>query len=175
MTALPAALWAAIALAWAIGAGAGAWVSGLYHGRVIAGHERQIAQLERDTAAAGMRAAEAASVALYEAQERGDALTRDLSAARRAAATLKKERDDALAHATTGRVCLDAGALGVLDGAPGIHVDLPAPAGGAAGADAGIVATDADVGRWALAAGEHYAECRRRHQALIDWHTRGAP
>lgn len=116
--------------------------------------------------------AEHASRTLLDAHARGDALTGQLFAATRAAARLRKERDDALQLATTGRVCLDADSLRVLDGAPGLAVALPTAPGGATAAD-GAVATDTDIARWALDAGEQYEECRQRLDTLIDWHQPG--
>lgn len=58
---------------------------------------------------------------------------------------------------------------------PALDADLPDAAGGAARADAGHVATDTHVARWALDAGGRYDECRRRLDALIGWHEEGAP
>lgn len=131
----------------------------------------EIARIERDHARGLHSAADAASVKLYQAQARSDKLTRDLANARRAVNQLTQERDDAIRLATTGRLCLDARALRVLDAAPGLApADLPAAGGGAAGAHAAHAATDTDVGRWALAAGDRYAECVRRYHALIEWH-----
>lgn len=129
----------------------------------------EIAALHTAAAQREAQLAEHASRGLMEAQTRGDALTRQLSAATRAASRLRKERDHALQLATTGRACLDGAALRVLDGAPGLRVDLPATAAGAAGAD-GAVATDTDLARWALDAGEQYEACRGRLGALIDFH-----
>ncbi|MFN3985721.1 MAG: hypothetical protein ACK4KV_09525 [Rhodocyclaceae bacterium] len=120
-------------------------------------------------------AAEAASVALYQAQLRGDALTRDLAAARATARKLTQERTRHVETVTDGRACLREPALRVLDGAPGLSVHMPEPTGGAAGADAGRVASDADLARWALASGEQYAECARRLDALIRWHESPGP
>lgn len=132
-----------------------------------------IATLHMETARREARIAEQASRALLEAQTRGDALSRQLSAATRAASRLRKERDDALRAATTGRTCLDDAALRVLDGAPGVRVDLPATAGGADGAGA-AVATDTDIARWALEAGERHTDCRAWLDALIDFNQGAA-
>ncbi len=117
-------------------------------------------------------AAEEASRQLYQAQQRGDALTRDLAAARRAAAQLTQERTRHVETVTDGRACLREPALRLLHGAPGLSVHLPQPAGRAAGADAGPIATDTHITRWALASGEQYAECARRLNALIHWHRK---
>lgn len=159
-----------------------AWIGAMALAALLAlaawgGFAAGAAQGERAAAAARERALEAEQAAanatlgrLQAAHARSDALSRQLATARRAASQLRKERDDALSRATTGRVCLDEPALRVLDGAPGITVDLPAPTGGAARADAAHAATDAHVAGWALDAGGQYDECRRRLDALIDWH-----
>lgn len=151
-------------VALAVGFGAGAWTVALHK-------DRTIANMQREAATQLMRQADATSMRLYQAQTLGDRLTRDLAAARRSAQQLSKERDHAIAQATTGRVCLDGAALGVLDGAPGITLHLPDAASGTDGAHADRVATDTDVGHWTVAAGGEYAECVRRYHGLIDWHA----
>lgn len=143
------------------------WVS--FQAGVASGERTATEERER-TLKAYQAATQYALGHLQAAQSRGDALSRQLSAATRAADRLRKERDDAISRTTTGRVCLDEPALRVLDGAPGLHSDLPHAAGDSAGADAGYVATDTHVARWALDAGGRYDECRRRLDALIDWH-----
>jgi hypothetical protein len=112
---------------------------------------------------------------LMSAHARSDTLTRQLSTARLAAAQDRKERNRAIAQLTDAGVCLREPALRVLDGAPGIRVDLPDAGSGAAGADAGRVATNSDIAGWALDAGSQYAECARRLTALINWHQQGKP
>jgi hypothetical protein len=155
---------------------AGAAVVGALLGSAWTGNAKDavIARLERDQARQTAAAADAASVRLYEAQHRSDALTTDLHAALGAARQLQQGLDDAIARTTDGRACLREPALRLLDGAPGLHVaGLPTPGRGAAGADAARVATDTDLGRWAAATGRQYDECRRRLDALIDWHEAG--
>lgn len=114
--------------------------------------------------------AEQSSRLLLEAQARGDALTTRLETANHAARRLQENLDDALRRATTGRACLREPALRLLDHAAGLRADLPTAAGGAAAAD-GRVASDTDVARWIGRARHDYDECRRRLDALIDWHT----
>ncbi|ENO92001.1 hypothetical protein C662_14361 [Thauera sp. 28] len=133
------------------------------------------AELRTAHAQALFAAAEGASLALYQAQQRGDALTRELATARETAHQLTQERTRHVQTVTEGRACLGEPALRLLDGAPGLSMHVPQPAGGTAGADAGRVATDADVTGWALGAGAQYAECARRLNALIDWHTKEDP
>ncbi len=136
----------------------------------VATGERLAAEAREKARQAELANTHAALALLQAAQARGDVLTRDLSAATRAATRLRKERDDALSRVTTGRVCLDEPALRVLDAAPGLRVVLPDAAGRTTGADAGRAATDSHVAHWALDAGGQYDECRRRLDALIDWH-----
>lgn len=124
--------------------------------------------------------AQAYAKALLSAQQRGDRLTTQLAQGQRQIDQLQKDRRDAIAHATTGRTCLDGAALRVLHGAPGLRVaGFPEAASGAAAADAGTAAdtnhtSDADIGRWAIDAGAQYEQCRQRLDALIDWHGEGA-
>lgn len=111
----------------------------------------------------------AALVQLQAAQARGDALSAGLLAQQTRIDALKKESRRALSEATSGRPCLDAAALRVLDAAPGIDV-MPAPAGDAAATDERF-ASDTDIGLWAAEAGAHFETCRARLDALIDWHA----
>lgn len=121
--------------------------------------------------------AEHASRRLLEAQARGDTLTTQLDTANRAAMRLQETLDDALRRATTGRPCLREPALRLLDGAHGLKLGVPTPAGGDAAADGAaaapageLVSADTDVALWIGHAGRQYDECRRRLGALIDWH-----
>lgn len=106
---------------------------------------------------------------LTAAQARGDALTTDLLAANAQADAYQEQLHEALAKATIGRVCLGGGALRLLDRSASRRTDLPAPAGVPAAADAGDVATDTQVARWAADAYHQYAECARRLDALIQF------
>lgn len=157
--------------------------------------ERLQAQAQRANDRAAV--AEAALQRLQKHQAIGNQLTQRLATAEAALLRTQRERDHALAKHTTGRTCLDAGALRVLHGAPGIRVaGMPGTTGGpdAAGTGAataahdgdssaepaaeepagpGLVmrlATDHQVAGWALQAGALYETCRQRLQALIDFH-----
>lgn len=152
---------------------AGALLVGALLGSAYTGNAKDaaIARIERDGALQLARTADAASMRLFEAQRRSDALTSDLNTAIRAARELQQGLDDAISRTTDGRACLRGPALRLLDGAPGLRVaGLPPAGGGSAGADARIAATDTDLGRWAVAAGRQYDECRKRLDALIGWH-----
>ena len=129
----------------------------------------QIAALEAAHANAQRAAAQAAVERLSAAQARGDALTAELIKARAEADTLKADLHDAIAKATTGRPCLGAPALRLLDRAASPRA-VPAPTGRPAAADAADVATDTQVAQWAAGAYHQYAECSRRLSALIDYH-----
>lgn len=166
-SAVKLALWLGVVAASAAG---GAWIADS-----IA--DAEIAELRAAAAREQASQAEHASRRLLEAQQHGDALTTQLEAANRAALRLQENLDDALRRATTGSACLRERALRLLDGAPGITVGVPAPAGGTAAADGPAaavaderVSSDTDVARWIGLAGRHYDECRRRLDALIDWH-----
>lgn len=121
------------------------------------------------TEAAGL--AEGALQRLQAAQARADALAASLAAIQAQNNRLSKEKTRALQNQTSGRACLSADALRVLNDAPGLDVDgLPAPSGGAATAGE-PTATDTDIGTWAIAAGAQYQACGDQLNALIDWHT----
>jgi hypothetical protein len=119
-------------------------------------------------------AAQASSARIQAAQARSDALTRSLSAAQAEAKQLAKEKAHAIRTATDGRACLSDRALRVLNGAPGLAVsgiDRLPPASGQPVATDARVATDTDIGSWAITAAGQYEACRERLQSLIDWHT----
>lgn len=154
-------------------------VGGIWIGFEIGAASSRIELAQQREAAARDHAAiaEHASRRLLEAQLRGDALATQLETANRAAMRLQENLDDAIRRATTGRPCLREPALRLLDGAHGIKLGLPAPAGSAAAADgvaaapAGeLVSSDTAVALWIARAGRQYDECRRRLGALIDWH-----
>lgn len=146
----------------------------------------KVETLRTEHARALFAASQNASRALYAAQQRGDALTLQLAAAGAAAHQITQERQHDVATVTTGRDCLGEPALRLLDGAPGLSVQLPAPTRRAADSHAAhaaapadlasaspthVTATDAHVTAWALDAGAQYAECARRLDALIGWHA----
>ena len=133
-------------------------------------HGAQLAALETAHANAQRAAAQAAAERLIAANARSDALTRSLAAAQAEADTLQDQLHAALEKATTGRACLGAPALRLLDRAAGKPAPVPAPAGLPAAADAAGAATDTQVAQWAAGAYTQYAECARRLDALIQYH-----
>jgi len=112
---------------------------------------------------------------LLAAQARGDALTTGLMAQQDQITLLRSEKQNAIKAATTGRACLGADALRVLDTAPGITVAGPAEAtsitaaAGEAAAPDTNVSTDTNIALWIIDAGADYEVCRTHLDALIDW------
>lgn len=178
-------------LALLAGAAAGAW-GGHTVGR--APLLVDLATLKQDHTEALRLAQLAAAKRLQDAQQRSDTLSNALAETLTQTATLRTEKTHALRLAATGRVCLDARALGVLNTSPGLRVagldGVPptqpglAQAHATAGPDThpqpgapdaprttGLIATDADIGAWSIGAGAQYETCRARLDALINWHT----
>ena len=113
--------------------------------------------------------AEAATLRLETANKRGDELSTKLLQSDALNEKLAKEKRYAIVKVTTGRTCFDESALRVLDGAPGLSVsELPKTASSAAAAG-GRVATDTDIGGWAVDAGKQYKTCKSRLDGLIDF------
>lgn len=155
----------------------------LGRGTQEAQHAQQMAQAQQ-----------AAAKALQQAQAVNDALSTRLAQTLTQTATLQQEKTHALRLAAAGRVCLDGRTLSVLNTAPGLSVagygvPTPQPAAVAAGASAepdthpapaptgagDLIATDADIGAWAIGAGAAFETCRARLNALIDWHQQEPP
>lgn len=170
-------------LAFALGAGSAGW--GAWNmGRAplkgdIADLRAQYADLRETNAESARLAALAASNRLSAAQAAGHAAEQRLADTLALNARLSKEKRDALAAATTGRVCLADAALGVLDGSPGIRVArahdgdrLSAPTGAVAAAP-GSIATDTHVAQWISEAGDKFEACRAQLHELIDVHVPG--
>lgn len=106
--------------------------------------------------------------------ERGDGLATQLASQQTRINTLHQERTHAIKRLTTGRPCLSADLVRVLNSTQPASTDgpdaLPAPPSSAAATDATAFATDADVSTWAATARRDYAECAARLGALIEWH-----
>ena len=134
-------------------------------------YEAKLADMRSSISESDRLRARAAATALQAAQVRGDVLTRDLLAREALINRLSKEKRDALSRLTTGRPCLSADAVGVLNGTAGTGDGVPTPPGSPAATGA-TFATDADVGQWAAAARAAHDTCRQRLDALIDWHTK---
>ena len=106
--------------------------------------------------------------------ERGDELATNLAGQQTRINQLHQEHTHAIKRLTTGRACLSAELVGVLNNTQPATADrpdpLPTPTSGPAATDAPAFATDADVGTWAATARRDYAECAARLGALIEWH-----
>lgn len=117
------------------------------------------------------QAADAFSYARLEAnyrkqEQKGQALAAQVAKAEATNQQLLKEKNHDIRQATTGRACLDADALRLLNNNPDTrHPGLPASSGNALVAD-GAVATDTDVALWAADARSRYDACRGRIDAL---------
>lgn len=148
--------------------------------------EHATAALSQQVAIVAQARAQAESQArqrLQAAQTAADAAVS--TALKRTAAAQRKtqELQHDLARATSGRPCLSAAAVGLLNRLPalrhpGAGLHLPAPTGGAAAApaaaasgaaDRAAVNTDADVAEWMAAAAGQYEACRARIDALRAW------
>jgi hypothetical protein len=140
----------------------------------------KLAEADRDRTRQLLRASEDTISRLQVANARGDELTQTLLKREDQINQLSREKHDAIAQATTGRLCLDGPALRLLNSAAGLRVaGMPsAPSGpvatGATAAthpdDQVLSATDADITGWAIDAGAQYEICRGRLDTLIDWH-----
>ena len=149
----------------AVAAAAGAWVL------QANSYEVKLADMRSSIAESDRLRARAAATGVQAAQVRGDVLTRDLLAREALINRLSKEKRDALSRLTTGRPCLSADAVGVLNDQAGAGAGMP-QATGITAATGGVFATDADVGQWAIAARAAHDTCRHRLDALIDWHAK---
>lgn len=171
------------AAAVALGAALGGWAG---HALTRNHYMAEIATQKATAERAQRLAVQAALDQVKTARAAGDAAQARLADALATNARLTQERDDAIAHVTTGRACLRGAALRVLNGAPGIRVSrlVPGATAGTAAAyataasdpgaaaervDDGPVVTDTGIARWTLTAGAQYEQCRQRLDALIDY------
>ncbi len=165
---------ALVAVVFAVGTAAGGYVGRAPLRAELANTRADMAELRSTHAEAARLAALAAAKGLQQAQARGDALTHTLARRQEQIDQLHKDKRDALKRLTTGRACLSADAVRLLNTAnstePARPEPVSTPPGGVAAAGAAF-ATDADVGQWAIAAHAQYSECSGRLAALIDWHT----
>ena len=131
----------------------------------------QLAKLSADHAAEKQQLAQHAFEALQAAQTRGDALSTGLLTQQTQINQLKTQARHAITQATTGKPCLNAPALRLLDRAPGIDIRGLPPAPGRAVAAGESFASDTDIAVWIVDAGAAFEVCRARLDALIGWHT----
>ena len=132
----------------------------------------KIARIEQAHAEQSARRQADALASLLQAQQLGDQLTARLQAQEQANAQIQKDKDHALRQTTTGRTCLGADAVRVLNSAnvaPNVSPNVPAPTTVSAAAGEPI-ATDTDVASWISDTQARFEQCRQRLDALIDFH-----
>ena len=134
-----------------------------------------IATLKAYQATQERQAAQAALDRFQQAQARGDALQARLAAEEANRQTQAQENAREIKRLTTGRPCLNAGTVRLLnEPAIGLRAStLPTPASGTIAADA-AAASDTDVAGWIDNARHQYDACRGRLDALIEWHQEAA-
>lgn len=123
----------------------------------------------RDRAAAQQLAAERLAADQYRAEiTRGNTLSAKLAVAESNIQIKTVERIKYVPQVTTGRECLSAGAVGLLNGSgkPTLRETTRQPAPTDAGE---LAATDTDVEDWAINASGRYETCATRLNELIDW------
>ena len=130
-----------------------------------------IATLKADQATQERQAAQAALDRLQKAQARGDALQERLAAEETNRQTQAQEHAREIKRLTTGRPCLNAGTVRLLNEPTGRSgaATVPPTASGTTAADA-PASSDTDVAGWIDNAQRQYDTCRSRLDALIDWH-----
>ena len=164
--AVPVQLIAALAVA-AAAFGAGWTVQGWRGSAALAALQTQHAQAAQATTEANARH-------LVRVWERGDELANSLASQQSRITQLHQEHTHAIKRLTTGRACLSADLVRVLNTTDPAATDrpdaLPPPTSSPAATDAPAFATDADVSTWAATARRDYAECAARLGALIEWH-----
>lgn len=164
---VPVQLIAAMAIA-AAAFGAG-WTARGWRGSAA------LAALHTQHAKAAQATTEANARHLVRVWERGDSLATQLAAQQTHINQLHQEHTHAIKRLTTGRACLSADLVRVLNttdpAAPDRPDALPTTTGSPAATDAPAFATDADVSTWAATARRDYAECAARLGALIEWHV----
>lgn len=142
---------------------AGSWVEGNAKDAEIAGLKLTHATQQRV-------AAEAALLDFQGAQARADQLQNRLAAADRSRQTQALEHAREIKRLATGRPCLNAGLVGLLNGAAGTGSAAVSEAAGEPAATAAAAASDSDVAGWIDHAQRQYDACRDRVQALSDFH-----
>jgi hypothetical protein len=167
---VPVQLIAALAVA-AAAFGAGWTVQGWRGSAALAALQAK----HTEYANAAQRLAEANARHLVRVWERGDELATSLASQQSRITQLHQEHTREINRLTTGRACLSAELVGVLNRTQPAPTDgpdaLPTTTGSPASAHAGAFATDADVGTWAATARQQYAECAARLGSLIQWHV----
>jgi len=150
---------------------AAAFVVGLTAGAVPVKwfYQAQIARTEAKHAQAQASAERQARERLQAVQERGDTLTALLNETEAALATQTQEVSREIARRTTGRSCLDADLVRLLNQSADSGSGAVPPPPGQPAAEDGAAATDTDIAGWIAVAQNQYETCRGRLGALIDF------
>lgn len=164
--------WAYIALAALVVFGIGS-AGGYSYGTHAEHTERvaEVATLKAEHATELAKSERDARERLQAKQAQSDALTARLQETESALKTQSQEDKNAINRVTTGRACLNAATVRVLNGTSKTGttgIRLP-DTGASAPAEDGPAASDTDVATWAEYAREQYETCRGRLSALIDW------
>ena len=116
-----------------------------------------------------VKAAEAATERLVEAQQINQRIVAEVARQEGVIHRLTQEKNHALRQVTTGRRCLDAAAVRVLNhaGAGPVPEAGPEPLPTAA-----AFATDTDVGQWISGAQESYDTCRARLAGIASFYDK---
>lgn len=134
----------------------------MWRGEVAAHRHTKLAHAEQI-----VKAREEQLAYIQEAINFNDVLVAQLSEYEKQLGTKEKERSDAVRKLTSGRKCLDAAVVRVLN-------DVPGPPDGQAEpyplSKDGSFATDTDVGEWASHAKQQYDVCRGRIDAIADFY-----
>lgn len=143
-------------------------VAALFGSGVYSGHHWATTKAD----AARARAADAHLAQLQAETRRADAAAAALATAESRIVTKTVEVIRHVPTVTTGRLCLGADAVGLLQ--PGTDWGPYQPAGESAGQGAAhAAASDRDVAYWAAEANRLYETCAERMNALADWHAAG--
>lgn len=132
-----------------------------------------LADLKKTHAEAVAKAATENAELLAFAGKRAGEIAHRLAQSENALAKITLEKDHEIRRLTTGRRCLDAGAVRVLNQ----PADSEQPAGAVPDATAPSVlsdaafATDTDVGTWIAHAQRSYDTCRGRLDAIADFYA----
>ena len=141
-------------------------------GGYAVGHKQGATACAADWQARELASTQAWQQAQQRQQAHADELQRQLAQAQTNTRIRYKEILREIPATTSGRPCLGADALGLLDRfqlAAQSRGGLPATTGESAGAS-GTAATDTQVAQWAADVIEQHERERARCNALIDWH-----
>ena len=155
--------WLLVALMFCAGAAGGWYINGLRW-------EAKYAALEKTHAEAAAAQADAIVEALEKVralERQGDELAAQVIALDAARVKLAKEKEDAIRKTSTGRRCLDAGLVRLLNEPVGPGAgSRPAPASGSPSVADTAFASDTDIALWARDARDAHDACRARINAL---------